>query len=347
VFCQWVQVYETSGRSVHTILDTLSASFPHVQLFSSQLITDIILLASEEPLRLAPGAAELFPDRKEVAPDLERVGVRNLPDLALRYTAPVPHPPREAELNTDDNSLIQYRAPLEGLRFYFEPSASRRIAPSPAALMELFFPGRSEAEVLPELARAAQRLGAKATVESIAGYLGQKGLPALEQQVRAMASTTVAVGTAATADSLLVLAEERIRLRDGLGAIDALRQAEEKGLDGADQLSRSGYVLLKVRRYADAEKRLDRAAADVASPAHYRALAGRGAARYHLGRREEGLKDIAAAKSISPMDPLAYLLLGLAYKDVGDVSAARREMQAGLKIAPNDPPLVHALEGLK
>jgi tetratricopeptide (TPR) repeat protein len=194
---------------------------------------------------------------------------------------------------------------------------------------------------------AAPNFGGPLQVESIAGYLEQQGLTAVAPQVRAMASTAVAVGSAATADSLLVLAEERIRLGDGLGAMDALRQAEEKGLQGADQLSRSGYVWLKVRRYADAEKRLDQAAADPASAVHYRALAGRGAARYHLGRREEGLKDIAAAKSISPSDPLAYLLLGLAYKDVGDLPAARRELQAGLKVAPNDPRLVHALDGLK
>jgi tetratricopeptide (TPR) repeat protein len=129
--------------------------------------------------------------------------------------------------------------------------------------------------------------------------------------------------------------------------MDALKQAEAKGLEGTDQLSRSGYVWLKVRHYAEAEKQLDQAAADSASPVHYRALAGRGAARFHLGRREEGLKDIAAAKSISHQDPLAYLLLGLAYKDVGDLPAARRELQAGLKVAPGDPRLVHAMDGLK
>jgi len=347
VFCQWVQAYEMSNRSVHTILDTLAASFPHAQLFASQLGTDMILLASEEPLRLVPGAAELFPDRQEVASDLARVGVKNLPDLALRYTAPLPAPPPRTLLNTDDNSLIQYRAPFDALRLRFVGDAPRRNTPSPEAMMNLFFPGRTDAEVFPVLARSAQRIGAKATVESIAEYLEQQGLKAEAQQVRAMASNAIGVGTAATAAYILVLAEERIRLGDGFGAMDALKQAEAKGLEGADQLSRSGYVWLKVRRYAEAEKQLDQAAADSASPVHYRALAGRGAARLHLGRREEGLKDIAAAKSISPQDPLAYLLLGLAYKDVGDPAAARRELQAGLKVAPNDPRLVHALDGLK
>jgi tetratricopeptide (TPR) repeat protein len=145
---------------------------------------------------------------------------------------------------------------------------------------------------------------------------------------------------------LLGFAEKRIEAGDVSGAVAALERAETLGLRGADQLSRAGFVLLQARRFADAEKRLDVAASDAASASRYRSLAGRGAARYRLGRREEGLRDVASAKSLRPDDPLPYLLLALAYRDVEDAAAARREAEEGLRRSPGDARLIRLLESL-
>jgi hypothetical protein len=49
---------------------------------------------------------------------------------------------------------------------------------------------------------------------------------------------------------------------------------------------------------------------------------------------------------MKPGDPLAYLLLGMAYRDVEDFTSARRELQEGLKKTPGDPALEHALKSL-
>src|SRR5437867_5179238 len=92
IFCQWVQSYEMSAESLQIMLDTLAGSFPQVHVFSLNRGSDLILLASDRPLALAPGASELFPDRPDVAADLERIRIRSLSDLAILYTAAMPAP---------------------------------------------------------------------------------------------------------------------------------------------------------------------------------------------------------------------------------------------------------------
>ncbi len=346
IFCQWVQAYEMSGRSLQVILDTVSRSFPCAHLFASRLGADMLVLASDRPLSLAPGAAALFPDRPEVAEDLARVGIYAFADLALRYTAPLPPPDPGAVLNTDDNSLIQYRAPLDLIRFEEGAGPLRRIPLSIGALLALFYPGRGEAEALPEVARAARRLGAGETVEAIASYLEKKGHGGEAKQVLAMTGSPAPAAEGPGSEGFLAQAEERVLGGDAPGALAALERAEALGLRSAEENSRAGFVYLKVRRFAEAEKRLDAAASDPSSPLLYRSLAGRGAVRYRLGRRAEGLADIAAAKAMNPDDPLAYLLLGWAYREVNEPGLARRELEDGLRKAPGDPRLVRALAGV-
>jgi spermidine synthase len=346
VFCQWVQIYEMSGDNLRVILDTVASSFPHTHLFASQLGADLLILASEQPLALAPGAASLFPDRPGVAEDLGRIGVRRLEDLALRYTAPLPVPDPGASMNTDDNSFIQYRAPLDLIRLDNSPSPLLSIPAADEALMALFFPGRREEEVFPKLALAAGRLGAKGTVEAIAVMLERKGHPDEAREVRGAPVVKDLLPGGSGPVDYLALAEEKIRAGDGEGAIGALSKAESLGLQGAEESSRAGYVWLKVRHFADAERRLDAAYGEATGALRYRTLAGRGAARYSLGRKQEGLADLAAAKRLSPDDPLAYLLQGWAYREAGESDLARQELQEGLKKAPGDPRLIHALDGV-
>jgi len=343
VFCQWVQSYEMSAESLQMILNTLAASFPHTHLFFSNLASDMILLASEEPLSLVAEAAGLFPDRPEVAGDLARVGVHNLADLAILYTTPVAAPQAGTLLNDDDNSLIQYRAPLEMFRGD-EPS-DLGIRTSVPDLEALFYPGRNERDVLPELGQAARRREAVGTVQAIAWLLGQKGYPAEGKEVQALADELRRqLEQRARINELLGEAEGRVGALDAPGAIASLEQAEALDLDGPEQNSRSGYVWLKVGRYDQAERRFDQTVAPGESRFLYQALAGRGAARFRLGRREEGLADIASARKLDPDQPLTYLLLGTALFDAGAKEAALRELRTGLKRTPTDERLKSTLQ---
>ena len=345
IFCQWVQSYEMSSASRRAILDTLASSFAHVHLFSPPLAGDMILLASDRPLELAPGAAEFFPDRPRAVEDLARIGVRSLPDVAILYVAPIPPPAPGGVLNTDDNSLIQYRAPMEMLRG-MEPDRTL-FTISSADLQRLFFPGLDEKSALVELAKAADRRGEPATLEAITGLLEQKGFQGEGKEMRDRAAALKkSLDIERQVNGLLLLADARARARDPEAALTALKQAQELGIRGPDQNSRAGYALLNVGRYEEAEKHLDRAASEPSSSVYYQALAGRGAARYRLGRLEDGTSDILAAKTLDPGEPLAYLLFALALFDTGRREAAFLELQAGLSVAPEDPRLLSTLEYL-
>jgi len=345
VLCQWVQSYEMSSASLRTILGTLASSFAHVHLFSPPLAGDMILLASDHPLELAPGAAEFFPDRPGVIEDLARIGVRSLPDVAILYIAPIPPPAPGGVLNTDDNSLIQYRAPIEMLRGLEPDRTLFRI--SSADLRRIFFPGLDEKSAFVELAKAAEGRGELAALEDIAGILEQKGFPGEGKETRDRAAALKKrLDVERQVNGLLLLADARGKARDTEAALAAVNQALELGIRGPDQESRAGYALLNVGRYEEAEKHLDRAASDSSSSVYYQALAGRGAARYRLGRREDGTSDILAAKTLDPGEPLAYLLFALALFDTGQREAAFLELQAGLSVAPEDRSLLSTLEFL-
>jgi len=345
IFCQWVQSYEMSSRSLKAILDTLASSFAHVHLFSPPMASDLILLASDRPLELAPGAAEFFPDRPGAVEDLARIGVRSLPDAAILYIAPIPRPAPGGVLNTDDNSLIQYRAPMEMLRG-MEPDRTF-FTLSSADLRRIFFPGLDEKSALVELANAADRRGGLETLEAIVGLLEQKGFQGEGKEMRDRAAALKkSQDIERQVNGLLLLADARGKARDPEAAITALTQAQELGIRGPDQNSRAGYAFLNVGRYAEAEKYLDRAVSEPSSSVYYQALAARGAARYRLGRREDGTSDILAAKTLDPGEPLAYMLFGLALFDAGQREAAFQELRAGLSVAPEDERLLSTLEYL-
>jgi tetratricopeptide (TPR) repeat protein len=129
--------------------------------------------------------------------------------------------------------------------------------------------------------------------------------------------------------------------------VTALDQARTLGIRGPDQFSRAGYILLNVGRYAEAEKMFDQAVTDPSSTVYYQSLAARGAVRFRLGRREEAIADILAAKTLDPGEPLAYLLFGLALFDSGEREAAFQEIQGGLAVAPEDERLRSTLEYLR
>ena len=78
-------------------------------------------------------------------------------------------------------------------------------------------------------------------------------------------------------------------------------------------------------------------AVSLADPRYqYQSLAARGAARYRLGRFDEGKADIDAAKQLDPSGAVAYLLHALALHDAGDREAAIQELRDGIKVAPED-----------
>ena len=76
---------------------------------------DIVLLGSEGTLAVDVGRLDAALGRPTVAADLARIGVRGTADLLTYYLtgdAGTRRFARDAPINTDDNALIEFRAPL-------------------------------------------------------------------------------------------------------------------------------------------------------------------------------------------------------------------------------------------
>lgn len=152
VYCQWVQLYELSPENIKTIYRTFASQFEHVVVFTAEdLSSDTVMLGSDEPLPLdlerirRPFADPQARDELERAyvhspfDVLARVILANR-DEVLAYTeieqrlrggewedvpessnagaCELPDCRREpAPLNTDDNALIEFRAPRDLIGF--------------------------------------------------------------------------------------------------------------------------------------------------------------------------------------------------------------------------------------
>jgi spermidine synthase len=117
VFCQWAQLYELGPRNVKRIYRTFADAFPHVYAFSAaDLSADTILIGSMAPLPLdVPRLRKLFEHGQLVA-ELRRGGVETPEDLvAMLILAPseVSAFTAGADVNTDDNVLLEFSAPRD------------------------------------------------------------------------------------------------------------------------------------------------------------------------------------------------------------------------------------------
>ncbi len=149
VYCQWVQLYELSPENIKTVYRTFASQFRYVLAFSAEeLSSDTILVGSDQPLGLdlEHVAAALRDPR--VATELERAFIHSPHDVWSRllfasreellaftqreWRTDAHGTPREqmrasgrescvapgcvrkpVELNTDDNMLIELRAPAD------------------------------------------------------------------------------------------------------------------------------------------------------------------------------------------------------------------------------------------
>jgi spermidine synthase len=152
VYCQWVQLYELSPENVKVIYRTFATQFRHVLVFSADnLSSDTVMLGSDSPLPLDHRRLARAMAVPAAAAELARAGVHGPGDVlarvllssrdeVLRYThyveqrrgddwvrdpaAPVDAPCATPEcrrvpapLNTDDNALIEFRAPRDLIGF--------------------------------------------------------------------------------------------------------------------------------------------------------------------------------------------------------------------------------------
>ncbi len=121
IFCQWAQLYEMAPWNIKAIYRTLTDEFPYVMVFAAEdLSSDTILIASRKPIELdIRKIARAFKDPTTAA-EAKRAGFDSPndvpaflllgPDELRSFTA-------GAQVNTDDNALIEFAAPRDLLRY--------------------------------------------------------------------------------------------------------------------------------------------------------------------------------------------------------------------------------------
>ncbi len=117
VFCQWIQTYSVSPATISTVFRTVATTFPKGHLFYVESSGDLIIVAVPEgELYLDQASMNAVLGRPAVAADFARIGVHSLQDVLGAYRGRLDRVAREAgpgPINTDDNSWLEHRAPLD------------------------------------------------------------------------------------------------------------------------------------------------------------------------------------------------------------------------------------------
>jgi spermidine synthase len=123
VWSQWVQMYGMGTEELRALLRTFAEVFPHVALFATIEDADLVILGSDEPLLLdLEGLDGVIATQPVVARELGLIEVHSAYDLLTYFQmerATLDEFTLGAELNTDDNMLIEFAAPR---RLYEETS---------------------------------------------------------------------------------------------------------------------------------------------------------------------------------------------------------------------------------
>ncbi len=141
LYLQWLQTYELSDRTFAAVVRTFRRAFPYVYAFQGNA-DDLFLLGTARPLE--PDWSEL--DRRFAVPavreDLERLQIDSLASLlAFQVLSPasVDHIAAQTLLeNTDDNLLLEYRAPRDlfsGIGVSVVSHLDERLRGGPALLL--------------------------------------------------------------------------------------------------------------------------------------------------------------------------------------------------------------------
>jgi spermidine synthase len=117
VFVQWVQIYQLSTENLRTVLATYTSVFPHVLVFrvgGAARGKDLILVGSRTPLNFG-----LMKDRlndSRIKAETARVNINSGEDVMSWFVCDETHlgpAVAGALINTDDNMLVENRAPRE------------------------------------------------------------------------------------------------------------------------------------------------------------------------------------------------------------------------------------------
>jgi spermidine synthase len=184
VFCQWAQLYELSSKNIKTLLATFSSVFPYTYVFSAEdLSSDVIMVASNHPLKLDLNRLRKNFGAPVLAAELKRGGVESAEDIVsylLLTPDEIPAFTAGSPINSDDNALIEFSAPrdLLGSTRTSDPYLARVYATEwPYGHFDRHLAG-ADAEAELRLARSLLRHGKRTAAERFLMRAGKHGAPA-------------------------------------------------------------------------------------------------------------------------------------------------------------------------
>jgi spermidine synthase len=136
VFAQWLQLYGVTTEDLRSLMKTFATVFPHVSIFWTTPGQDMVLLGSDVRLHMDIGRITSSLANAKVAEDLARIHIRSASDLLVYHLIgddQVRAFAGDATLNTDDNALIEFRAPLTMHAFEQTGAANTRALEALAA----------------------------------------------------------------------------------------------------------------------------------------------------------------------------------------------------------------------
>ena len=348
VFCQWLQLYELSPATFHSMLGAYLRVFPQAQVFCLWNSYDVLLVA-------APPGSTLSWDRLQgplADREMRRAHVRSPEDLAAYYVGPaaawVPIVAR-AERNTDDRPVVEYRAPRDLIE------VGRGLSSHHPAVMNEF-----KRTVAPPsggpFASWPRALVLRARAASMLENAGDREALAVYAQLRAAGAEEIAAALAAERRESLERARFAARLAqargsaergDAAGAKAILEEVVAQGGGGPED-----WVLLaRVRRELGDARGSGLAAAHVLeSPSpdatRLEALLLSGISAQAARRDSVAFSRFREAQDLAPHDGRAYDYEARMRFAARDLVGARAVVERGLKNVPGDAALTQALQVL-
>jgi spermidine synthase len=134
IFCQWAQLYEMAPWNIKAIYRPLAGEFPYVMVFAAEdLSSDTILIASRKPIELDIRKIARAFQNPITAAEAKRAGFdspHDVPAFLLLGSEELRSFVAGAQLNTDDNALIEFAAPRDLLRYQaYDPYLAKVYGP--------------------------------------------------------------------------------------------------------------------------------------------------------------------------------------------------------------------------
>lgn len=349
VFCQWIQLYELSPATFHSLLGAFLEVFPDAHLFCLWRSFDVLLIA-------APPGRELPLERLQTAGARRELAIARLTDagqVASFYVgsgATLRALVRGAERNTDDRPIVEYRAPRDlievgrglGSQHPLVLGELSRVVVPPAGGPLAGWPRELQLEW-----RARERLAGADDAAALAVYEELRAAGRLELAAHLAVERKQDLERA----HLAALAAEARRATDAGDPAAARSALEEQVANGVSEWG-VWLPLAQLRRQAGdvagsgaaAEHALALPGGEPAARLEALLLAGMAAQAGH--RTARAFECFRAAQALAPRDPRGYDYEARVRFAAHDVEGARAVVTRGLAAVPGDPALTQALQAL-